>query len=83
MEESDDDEEEEIEEVIVNKNNEPKPQQVKQTENQYADLLYNSYLDRLHERMLTKRVKTLVSNGFSCYFNPLSQFILNVFVFDV
>ena len=68
MEESDDDEAEEIEEVIVKKNNKPKPQQVKQTENQYADLLYNSSLDRLRERMLNERAKTLVSNVIPCYF---------------
>ena len=68
VEESDDDEAEEIEEVIVQKNNKPKPQQVKQTENQYADLLYNSSLDRLRERMLNERAKTLVSNVIPCYF---------------
>ena len=68
VEESDDDEAEEIEEVIVKKNNKPKPQQVKQTENQYADLLYNSSLDRLRERMLNERAKTLVSNVIPCYF---------------
>ena len=44
VEESDDDDAEEIEEVIVKKNNKIKavPQQVKQPENQYSDLLYNS-----------------------------------------
>jgi len=68
VEESDDDEAEEIEEVIVKKNNKPKPQQVKQTENQYSDLLYNSSLDRLRERMLNERAKTLVSNVIPCYF---------------
>ena len=68
VEESDDDEAEEIEEVIVKKSNKPKPQQAKQTENQYADLLYNSSLDRLRERMLNERAKTLVSNVIPCYF---------------
>ena len=68
IEESDDDEAEEVEEVIVKKNNKSKPQQLKQTENQYAELLYNSSLDRLRDRMLNERAKTLVSNVMPCYF---------------
>ena len=71
VEESDDDDEaEEIEEVIVKKNNKIKtvPQQVKQHENQYSDLLYNSSLERMQTRMLNERAKTLISNVMPCYF---------------
>ncbi len=71
VEESDDDDEaEEIEEVIVKKNNKIKavPQQVKQPENQYSDLLYNSSLERMQTRMLNERAKTLISNVMPCYF---------------
>ena len=69
VEESDEEDTEEIEEVIVKKNTKPKQQQqqVKQ-ENQYTDLLYHSSLDRLRERMLNERAKTLVSNVMPCYF---------------
>jgi len=73
VEESDDDDAEEIEEVIVKKNTKPKQQQQQQQqqvkqENQYTDLLYHSSLDRLRERMLNERAKTLVSNVMPCYF---------------
>ena len=70
VEESDDDDAEEIEEVIVKKNNKIKavPQQVKQPENQYSDLLYNSSLERMQTRMLNERAKTLISNVMPCYF---------------
>ena len=71
MEESDDDDEaEEIEEVIIKKNNKikPVPQQNKQPENQYVDLLYNSSLERMQTRMLNERAKTLISNVMPCYF---------------
>ena len=71
VEESDDDDEaEEIEEVIVKKNNKikPVPQQNKQPENQYVDLLYNSSLERMQTKMLNERAKTLISNVMPCYF---------------
>lgn len=76
VEESDDDDEaEEIEEVVVKKNNKIKPvtQQNKQhtgavAENQYADLLYNSSLERMQTKMLNERAKTLISNVMPCYF---------------
>ena len=70
VEESDDDDAEEIEEVIVKKNDKikPVPQQNKQPENQYADLLYNSSLERMQTKMLNERAKTLISNVMPCYF---------------